>query len=96
MNVAVSSCVVDNVSSFPSTRKHGGLKIAGRVTLQGQNKQARVRLYEKLTGKLISEVATDREGEYEFLDLSLNTFMVISVDLKSLFNAVIQDNVVPK
>ncbi|MCK4100807.1 hypothetical protein [Acinetobacter radioresistens] len=57
---------------------------------------ARVRLFEKLSGKLVVETLTDSLGNYSFKNLSKTSFFLVTHDPASQFNAVIQDNVVPK
>lgn len=72
------------------------------LTIQGQVKQeniplaCRVRLHEKTSGRLIAEIATDPNGFYEFDHLNQAKFYVVAHHPASQFNAVIQDNVVPK
>ena len=73
-----------------------GLMIKGQVKELGNNIPCRVRLFEKSTGRLIADVATDEVGNYEFLNLIKTKFFVVAHHPTSQFNAVIQDNVVPK
>ena len=57
----------------------------------------RVRLFERKSGLLMSEIATDSQGYYAFYNLNdEERFFVVAHHPKIQFNAVIQDNVVPK
>lgn len=62
----------------------------------GDNIPCRVRLFEKSTGRLIEDVATDNSGHYEFDHLAKTRFFIVAHHPASQYNAVIQDNVVPK
>ena len=70
--------------------------IFGIVKKVGVSIPCRVRLYEKSTGLKIDEVLTDDLGRYEFWGLQQIKFFLVAHDPKSQYNAVIQDNVVPK
>lgn len=73
-------------------------KIKGSVSKLGQRyKNATVVLYNKANLQPISVRKPDQNGNYQFLGLNtdLKTF-IIAFDKKQQFNAVIQDNVVPK
>ena len=72
------------------------LVIKGRITEMGSNIPCRVRLFEKSTGRLISDIQTDVNGNYEFRNLSKAKFFIVAHHPASQYNAVIQDNVVPK
>lgn len=85
------ACVGSSISQC-----YGSSKIIGNIFKQGQAMQGRVRLHEKSTGKLICEKMTDDSGGYVFHNLNKLNFIVIATDPVSQFNAVIQDNVVPK
>lgn len=76
--------------------QNGGYSIKGQVKELGNNIPCRVRLFEKNTGRLLDDVATDEFGNYEFLNLIRTRFFVVAHHPASQFNAVIQDNVVPK
>ena len=75
---------------------NGGYSIKGQVKELGNNIPCCVRLFEKSTGRLIADVATDEFGNYEFLNLIKTRFFVVAHHPVSQYNAVIQDNVVPK
>lgn len=72
--------------------------ISGFVKIMGNIYPfAPVRLYERLTGRLIKQAAADSNGYYFFNGISKSIkYTIISIDNNGLFNAVIQDNVVPK
>lgn len=73
-------------------------KVKGSVKKLGQQYQnATVVLYNKANLQPIAIKKPDQNGNYQFLGLNtdLNTF-IVAFDKKQQFNAVIQDNVVPK
>ena len=73
-------------------------KIKGSVKALGQQYQnANVVLYNKANLQPIAVKKPDQNGNYQFLGLNtdLKTF-IVAFDEKQQFNAVIQDNVVPK
>ena len=73
-------------------------KIQGSVKKLGQQYQdATVVLYNKANLQPISARKPNQDGSYQFLGLNtdLKTF-IVALDKKQQFNAVIQDNVVPK
>ena len=73
-------------------------KIQGSVKKLGeQYKDATVVLYSKANLQPIAIRKPDQNGNYQFLGLNTNlkTF-IIAFDQNQQFNAVIQDNVVPK
>lgn len=70
--------------------------IAGIVKEMGNNIPCRVRLFEKNTGRFVGDTETDEDGNYVFLNLIKTKFFVVAHHPASIYNAVIQDNVVPK
>lgn len=73
-------------------------KIKGSTKKLGQQYQdATVVLYNKANLQPIAIRKPDQNGNYQFLGLNtdLKTF-IVAFDQKQQFNAVIQDNVVPK
>lgn len=74
----------------------GGCSISGIVNKKGVKIPCRVRLYEKLTGLKVDEKLTDSNGKYQFSGLDPVEFFLVAHDPSSQYNAVIQDNVVPK
>ena len=73
-----------------------GLSIAGRVTKLNVNFPCIVRLYERSTGKQISQTYTDGSGNYRFKHLQNGfEFTLVAHDHLRQYNAVIQDMVKP-
>jgi len=73
-------------------------KIQGSVKKLGDAyKNANIVLYNKANLQLIAVRKPDQNGDYNFLGLNtdLKTF-IVAFDQNQQFNAVIQDNVVPK
>ena len=73
-----------------------GLAIKGSVKQSNAPIPCRVRLFEKLTGRILFDKETDQYGNYEFNHLALSKYFIVAHHPSSQFNAVIQDNVVPK
>ena len=70
--------------------------IKGQVREENTLIPCRVRLFERKSGLLIAEVATDTQGHYAFYNLNdEERFFVVAHHPQLQFNAVIQDNVVP-
>ena len=71
--------------------------IKGQVQEMQVPLPCRVRLFERKSGLLMAEVATDSQGYYAFYNLNNEErFFVIAHHPRLQFNAVIKDNVVPK
>ena len=71
--------------------------IKGQVREENTPIPCRVRLFERKSGQLMAEVATDHQGFYIFNNLNdEEQFFVVAHHPKILFNAVISDNLVPK
>lgn len=73
-------------------------KIQGSVKKLGQQyEDAKIVLYNKANLQPIAVRKPDQNGNYQFLGLNtdLKTF-IVAFDKNQQFNAVIQDNVVPK
>ncbi|APC69924.1 hypothetical protein [Ralstonia pseudosolanacearum] len=75
----------------------GNGRIEGRVRIEGVPAARRVRLFEALTGLLVAEAWSRRDGYYRFdyLDPSRD-FFVLAHDHARQFNAVIADWVRPE
>ena len=84
------------VVSGDGITKNGVGSINGRVTEKSIPIPCRVRLFEKLSGRLIADILTDTHGNYAFNHLSQTKFFLVAHHPKNQYNAVIQDNVVPK
>lgn len=76
--------------------KNAVYAIRGRVSELGIKLPCRVRLFEKNSGRLIADVLTNDAGYYEIRGLAKVAFFIVAHHPASKFNAVIQDNVVPK
>lgn len=70
--------------------------IRGQISELGVKLPCRVRLFEKNSGRLIADVPTNDAGYYEIHGLVKVPFFIVAHHPTSRFNAVIQDNVVPK
>ena len=75
---------------------NNGLSIKGQVKEVGAPIPCRLRLFEKISGRLIADKLTDENGFYEFDHLTKIKFFIVAHHPASQFNAIIQDNVVPK
>ncbi|OTG87204.1 hypothetical protein [Acinetobacter sp. ANC 3832] len=73
-----------------------GLSIKGQVKEVGAPIPCRIRLFEKISGRIVFETVTDQNGFYEFDHLTKTKFFIVAHHPLSQFNAVIQDNVVPE
>lgn len=96
MNLFTLDTIPVFLNAGAATSSKENFKIIGKVSKLGVKIPCRVRLYEKISGKKILEVLTNADGDYEFNNLSKIEFFVIAHDPNSQYNAVIQDNVVPK
>ena len=88
-----SSNLLQNINAGPVIAK-----VQGSVKKLGQQYQnATIALYSKANLQPIAVRKPDQNGNYQFLGLNtdLKTF-IVAFDQKQQFNAVIQDNVVPK
>ena len=72
------------------------LSIKGQIKKIGVAFPCWVRLFEKQSGRLVDQRLTDKFGHFQFDSLSQLAFFIVAHDPASQFNAVIQDNVVPK
>lgn len=80
-----------------ATQAYTGGSIKGRVTVQGIKYPCIVSLHERSGRNIISARETDMQGNYSFENLAFGfTFFVMATDPAKQYNAVIQDNVVPK
>lgn len=73
-----------------------GLAIKGQVKEMNIPFPCRLRLFERISGRLISEVMTDQSGNYIFNHLNANKFFIVAHHPLNQYNAVIADLVVPK
>lgn len=88
-----SSNLLQNINVSPVAAK-----VAGSVKKLGQQyKDSTLVLYNKVNLQPIVVKKPDENGDYQFsgLNTNLKTF-IVALDQNQQFNAVIQDNVVPK
>lgn len=79
------------------TSFEGEKSIKGVVTKQGIPAISVVRCYEKASGIMVCQTISTKSGKYRIPNLSkAYRYLITSFDPYSQFNAVIQDNVVPK
>ena len=72
-------------------------KIAGSTKKLGANYAfQKVCVYSRITNQLIAITESDKDGNYELEVYSSAPVYVVALDSMREFNAVIQDNVVPK
>lgn len=73
-----------------------GFLIKGQIKELNIPFPCRVRLYERISGRLIKEVLTDNLGNYKFDFLAKSTYFIVAHHPSNQYNAVIADLVVPK
>lgn len=86
------------ISSYPTDQNYRSVfSISGSVMQLGKKIKATVWLYLKANNQLIDIVQSDEKGNYSFKGLQkANKYFVVSHHPTGQYNAVIQDNVVPK
>ena len=94
LNLKVIPAFNPNSESLLTSNK--GLSIKGQVRETGAPIPCRLRLFEKISGRLIADKLTDENGFYEFDHLTKTKFLIVAHHPLNQYNAVIQDNVVPK
>ena len=94
INLHAIPAINANVDAVLTSDK--GLSIKRQVKEVGAPIPCRVRLFEKLSGRLVFDVETDENGFYVFNHLNKTRFFLVAHHPRLQFNAVIQDNVVPK
>lgn len=80
---------------YSGLNSNSSLSISGTVAELGNLKSCRVRLYDKRTGAYLKELLA-LNGKYKFTNLSNAAFFIVAHHPSNQYNAVIQDNVVPK
>jgi hypothetical protein len=69
-------------------------RVAGTVTVAGMPAVRRVRLFDRISGRLLRETWSDEAGAYQFDNVALDrAYTVVSLDHTLVNNAVIADNV---
>ncbi|UXI52698.1 carboxypeptidase regulatory-like domain-containing protein [Acinetobacter variabilis] len=84
-----------SLSNSSNPHLHGSYSISGEIKELSKGIMCRVSLYEKATGKKVMTQLTE-DGSYTFNGLACLIFYIVAHHPASKFNAVIQDNVVPK
>ena len=70
--------------------------VAGRTAELGVPVSRQVRAYSHETGILLAQTRSDAGGKYKLYLPYDSSYTLVAVDSRKTFNAVIQDNVVPK
>lgn len=78
------------------TTQYYGFSIRGQVLKKGINIPCRVHLFLRSTGEKVRDILTDKQGFYSFDNLAMNRYYLVAHDPDGEYNAVIQDNVIPK
>ncbi|MCU4622838.1 hypothetical protein KTJ54_12065 [Acinetobacter radioresistens] len=71
-------------------------RLLGTVKIKGIPEQRMVRVYSGIGGELLAQALSDKNGRYMIIVPYAPNYTIISIDHKKIYNAVIQDNVVPK
>lgn len=72
------------------------LSIKGQVKEKNIPIPCRVRLFERISGRLVFDTVSDGVGNYSFDHLTANKFFIVAHHPLNQYNAVIADLVVPK
>lgn len=70
--------------------------ISGHVYELGVPVSRRVNIYNRINGMLIATIVSGEDGYYRVNAPLIQAYTITSIDPNRQFNAVIQDNVVPK
>ena len=73
-----------------------GLTVKGQVKEESLSIPCRVRLHEKVSGRIIADVATDDNGFFLFDHLNLYHFYAVAYHPTTNYNALIFDDLIPK
>lgn len=85
---------IKSILPSPTTRKTH--VVAGKTLEVGNPVSRQVRAYSRVNGALLGVVQSDNNGFYKmYLPLDV-AYTIVSIDPNKMYNAVIQDNVVPK
>lgn len=84
--------------SYIATREQPSKQhvIAGMTLEMGVPSPKTVRAYDGRTGVLLGAVQSDTNGKYKIYVPKINAYTIIGMDNQKIFNATVQDNVVPK
>lgn len=73
------------------------MTLVSGVTMElGIRVSRQVRAYSRANGSLIESTHSDKNGQYKMYLPHDIAYTIVSIDPNKIFNAVIQDNVVPK
>ena len=70
--------------------------VAGVTMELGIPVSRQVRAHSRVNGSLIESMYSDKNGQYKMYLPHDIAYTIVSIDPNKIFNAVIQDNVVPK
>lgn len=85
------------ITSYPTSHAELAIfSIKGKVLELGGKYHGAIQLYNSSNGRLEKTVMTDTYGNYEFKSLQIKKYFIVARHATALYNAVIQDNVVPK
>ncbi len=70
--------------------------ISGKILELGKPVSRPIRVYSRLNGSLLKTTQSNENGEYKIYLPHDVAYTILSIDPNKQFNAVIQDNVVPK
>ncbi|MGN5533731.1 MULTISPECIES: hypothetical protein [Acinetobacter] len=70
--------------------------VKGKVKINGIPSCRLVRVYAGIGGRLLAQTLSNKNGDYEFVLPHQPSYVVAAFDHLKNYNAVIQDNVVPK
>ncbi|MEQ1411423.1 hypothetical protein [Acinetobacter indicus] len=70
--------------------------IAGRTFELGIPKSKLVRIFSRNSGALLKQIKSDSNGYYKAYLPYDAAYLIVGIDENKIFNATVQDNVVPK
>lgn len=70
--------------------------IAGRTLELGIPKSKLVRIFSRNSGALLKQIKSDSNGYYKAYLPYDAAYLIVGIDENKIFNATVQDNVVPK
>ena len=94
VNLRVVAAINGNADPIVDSLK--GLSIKGQVKEESIAIPCRVRLHEKVSGRIIADVATDDNGFFLFDHLNLYRFYAVAYHPITDYNALIFDDLIPK
>lgn len=98
MNINVVSDVYSRYFAVISTNQNERPihKIKGKVMVLSHGFPCSITLHDRKTRNVLRETISKQDGGYVFAGLPLSNFFIMALHLTQNYNAVIQDNVVPK